>query len=212
MKTTDNSKITLRSTTHTAHVVVRPSLFRAGSAAQANEFQTSMQKNRASRPSSAANGHPETKPDSRTWKTGAPLEDQPPAWIAIEPDGDGGRQSVLQRHLDDGPDTPDSRVASERSRFAGQTAATHATSVANETLVSSLAEKLDTSSAASGQFELLLPSGHGIGVHYEVTPELTQVLLRARSALLSQQLKQCTDGISTALSQRSGRSVQVTAI
>lgn len=187
----------------------RPTVIRAGSAAQASEFQASMQKNRSSRPSAAS----DIKPDSKTWKAGAPLEDQPPAWVASETEPDCRRQNLYQADPDTPNEAVDPRAVLDRTRFGAQSVAASPVSVeAHEGLVSSLAEKLDTAVAASGQFEVLLPSGHGIGVHYEVSSQVTQVLLRARSALLSQQLKQCADDIGTSLSQRCGRPVEVTAI
>ncbi len=66
--------------------------------------------------------------------------------------------------------------------------------------------------SSQGQFELLLPMGHSIGVTYDMGPGSTHVMLEARSRILAKQLKSRTEAISQSLSQRSSKEVHVVAI
>lgn len=71
--------------------------------------------------------------------------------------------------------------------------------------------RMEWSNGARGEFQILLPAGRNVGVFYDVSPEVTHVLLQAGSRGLSRRLQACAPGIGAELSRRSGRRVEVMA-
>ena len=71
--------------------------------------------------------------------------------------------------------------------------------------------RMEWSNGARGEFQILLPAGRSVGVFYDVSPEVTHVLLQGGSRGLSRRLQACAPGIGAELSRRSGRRVEVMA-
>ena len=188
---------------------------RVGSASQANDFQAAMQKKRQAQPNPTHGVKPAEHKSARddAWKTGAPLDDQPLVLVNHRLDGQLPQRECAQADATHEDTVVRGSAARSGDGAAGCRNARLETALPTDSsLVLSLSTELHGLSGSSGEFEVLLPSGHGIGVHYAVTPALTQVLLHAQSARLSQQLKQCAAGISSALSESSGRPVAVSAV
>jgi hypothetical protein len=157
--------------------------------------------------------------EAREWCMDDPLRGQAHVCTWKDPgaggDGDGG---------DAGPDGDDGAAAGARppdpapppaiapARLAvPETARQQAQAEVDGAAVELMLSRMDLSPGARGEFELLLPAGRNIGVQYDVAPEVTHVLLQARSRSLSRQLQACAAGIGAEMSRRSGRRVEVLA-
>lgn len=204
MNASENHKITLRSNTP---VSGKFTLSTPHSTAHAHEFQAKLQQNRAARQGYQA----EIKAENRPRIPSTPLEDQA-STLLTDIINQADECVNLYSPNPDAQETVTTWPLLERSRLTDPNFTDAPFAGAENSLIMSLTQKLDFSTAASGQFDLLMPSGHEINVHYEVSPKITQVLLRAPNTGLSHQLKQCANSIGSALSKRSGRLVEVTAI
>lgn len=156
------------------------------------------------------NHHSETKAEKRPLMPGAPLED--PVFASASSVVNQNEERV--NFYPPSPEVPPAVHTApviEHGRLATLDANDSVAAGTENSVVMSLTQQLDFS-AGSGRFDVLMPAGHQINVHYEVSPKITQVLLRTSNTALSQQLKQCANNIGSALSKRSGRLVEVTAI